>query len=171
MALKVGMVGMNGIGYSHAPTHTSDALADLVAICDVVKERADKAAEQYGCKAYYSLEDMLANEELDIVDVTTGGLENGSWHYEPAMRPWKPARTCWSRSRSPATSTRPARWSHLAAEMDVYLGCNLNHYFTPPAAKAKEYMNEGKLGELVYCLCQDGLPGRRAGQLHRPRAP
>ena len=85
MAVRVGIVGMNGIGYSHAPTHKSDELADLVAICDVVKERADKAAEQFGAKAYYNLEDMLENEELDMVDVCTGGLENGSWHYEPAM--------------------------------------------------------------------------------------
>ena len=28
---------------------------------------------------------MLANEDLDIVDVTTGGYENGSWHFEPTM--------------------------------------------------------------------------------------
>ena len=30
MALKVAMVGLNGIGHSHAPTHVSDPLAELV---------------------------------------------------------------------------------------------------------------------------------------------
>ena len=85
MALKVGIVGMSGIGNSHANCHKADDLAELVAVCDVVKERADAAAERLGVKVYYSLAEMLANEELDIVDVTTGGYENGSWHYEPAM--------------------------------------------------------------------------------------
>jgi len=37
-------------------------------------------------KAYYSLDAMLKGEpELQMVDVCTGGYENGSWHYEPAM--------------------------------------------------------------------------------------
>ncbi|MGC8780834.1 MAG: Gfo/Idh/MocA family protein, partial [Anaerolineae bacterium] len=85
MALKVGVVGMRGIGNQHAACHKSDPLAELVAVCDVVKERADAAAAKYGVRAYYSLTDMLRNEELDIVDVTTGGFENGSWHFEPVM--------------------------------------------------------------------------------------
>ena len=85
MALKVGVVGMSGIGNQHADCHSKDSLADLVAVCDVVKEKADAAAEKHGVKAYYSLKDMLTNEELDVVDVTTGGYENGSWHFDPAM--------------------------------------------------------------------------------------
>ena len=85
MALKVGVVGMGGIGNRHAGCHVEDDLADLVAVCDVVKESADRAAKRHGVRAYYSLKDMLENEDLDIVDVTTGGNENGSWHYEPTM--------------------------------------------------------------------------------------
>src|SRR5271157_2554026 len=85
MALKVGVVGMGGIGNTHANCHKNDPLSDLVAVCDVVKEKADAAAAQHGVKAYYTLQEMLANEKLDVVDVTTGGYENGSWHFEPAM--------------------------------------------------------------------------------------
>ena len=39
-----------------------------------------------------------------------------------------------------------------AAEKKVYLGCNLNHFFTPPAEKAMQYIEEGHVGELIYCL-------------------
>ncbi|MCJ7822645.1 MAG: Gfo/Idh/MocA family oxidoreductase, partial [Armatimonadetes bacterium] len=86
MALKVGIVGMRGIGYNHANSYVQDPLAQLTAVCDVVKARADKGAEKYGVRAYYSLKEMLENEpDLDIVDVSTGGLENASWHYEPTM--------------------------------------------------------------------------------------
>jgi predicted dehydrogenase len=52
MALKVGIVGMGGIGNLHAACHKDDELSDLQAVCDVVKERADAAAEKFGVKPY-----------------------------------------------------------------------------------------------------------------------
>ena len=78
MALKVGLVGLRGIGMTHANAYKEEPLGNLVAVCDVVKERADSTAAKFGVKAYYRLDEMLRNEpELDIVDVTTGGFENG----------------------------------------------------------------------------------------------
>jgi predicted dehydrogenase len=44
-------------------------------------------------------------------------------------------------------------------EKDVYLACNLNHFFTPPAEAAKAYQNRGEVGELVYCLTKMGFQG------------
>ena len=92
MALKVGVVGCRGIGTNHAQCHSMDDLADLVAVCDVVKARADELGKKLGVRVYYSLDDMLANEDLDIVDVST-------------------ASTCSWRNPSPTTSTKPGRWS------------------------------------------------------------
>ncbi|NPV49047.1 MAG: Gfo/Idh/MocA family oxidoreductase [Armatimonadetes bacterium] len=168
MALKVGMVGMHGIGHSHAPVYKEDPLAELVAICDEVKERADKGAEQYGCKAYYSLDDMLDNEELDIVDVTTGGLENGSWHYEPAMVAMEAGKHVLVEKPLSSEIEEAREMVALATDMDVYLGCNLNHYFTPPAERAKQYQEEGKLGELVFCLCKMGFQGGHVDNYQAP---
>lgn len=168
MALKVGMVGFNNIANSHAPVHAADPLADLVAICDAVKERADKAAEQYKCKAYYSLDDMLANEDLDLVDVTTGGLENGSWHYEPALQAMEAGKHVLVEKPISSDIEQARELVDLAAEMDVYFGCDLNHYFTAPAEKAKQYQNEGKLGELVYCLCKMGFQGGEPESYSQP---
>ncbi|MCJ7751083.1 MAG: gfo/Idh/MocA family oxidoreductase, partial [Armatimonadetes bacterium] len=39
---------MGGIGNPHANCYRNDSLAELVAVCDVVKEKADAAAEQHG---------------------------------------------------------------------------------------------------------------------------
>ena len=50
----------------------------------------------------------------------------------------------------------------LAAEKDRYLGCNLNHYFTEPARQARRLMDEGKIGEQVYCLHRMGFVGGEA---------
>jgi len=167
MPLKVGVVGLRGIGNSHADCHAKDELADLVAVCDIIKERADEAANKHNVKAYYSLTDMLADQELDIVDVCTGGNENGSWHYAPTMEALeagkhvlveKPLSNCIHEAREMVA---------CADEMGVYFGCNLNHYFTPPAERAKKYMDDGQVGELVYCLHRMGFPG---GELTYGRA-
>ena len=44
MALRVAIVGMGGIGNLHARCYLNDPLAEVVAVCDIIKERADKAA-------------------------------------------------------------------------------------------------------------------------------
>ena len=159
MALKVGVVGLRGIGNRHADCHSQDELSDLMAVCDVVKERADQTAEKHGVSAFYSLKEMLENEDLDIVDVCTGGNENGSWHYEPAMEALDAGRHVLV-EKPLSNDVREAReMVAKAAEKNVYLGCNLNHYFTQPAERAKQYMADGEIGELVYCLHRMGFPG------------
>ena len=50
MALKIGLVGMGGIGNTHANCYMNDELANLVAVCDWVKEKADAAAESTASK-------------------------------------------------------------------------------------------------------------------------
>jgi len=160
MPLKIGIVGMRGIGNQHAECHTNDPLADVVAVCDVVKDRADTAAAKYGVKAYYSLTDMLDGEpDLDMVDVTTGGYENGSWHYEPAMEALEAGKNVLVEKPLSNDVEEAREMVALATEMDVYLGCNLNHYFTPTAERAKQYMDSGDIGELVFCLHKMGFQG------------
>lgn len=163
MALKVGVVGMGGIGNTHANCHKNDELADLVAVCDLVKEKADAAAEKHGVKAYYTLKDMLANEDLDIVDVTTSGYENGSWHYEPAMEALDAGYNVLCEKPLSNNIKESRELVKFAAGKKLYLGCNLNHYFTPLAEKGKQYLDEGKVGEKVYCLFKMGFNGGEEG--------
>lgn len=162
MALKIGIVGLHGIGMRHAECHAKDDLADFVAVCDVIKERADKAAEKHGVKAYYSLKDMLANEDLDIVDVCTGGYENGSWHFEPVMEALEAGKHVLCEKPLSNDIDEARIMVAKAAEVDRYLGCNLNHYFTPPAERAMQYVQDGEVGEQIYCLHKMGFPGGEA---------
>ncbi|HZT42473.1 MAG TPA: Gfo/Idh/MocA family oxidoreductase [Chthonomonadaceae bacterium] len=158
MSLKVGVVGMRGIGNTHASAYKQDPLSHLVAVCDVVKDRAESAAEKHGAKAYTSLAEMLRNEpDLDIVDVTTGGFENGSWHFEPAMEALEAGKNVLVEKPLSNDIHEARQMVAKAAEKKVRLGCNLNHYFTPPAEKAKQYLEEGQIGELIYCLHKMGF--------------
>lgn len=44
---KSAVVGMGGIGHQHAACIQNDALAELVAVCDLNKQKADDAAEKF----------------------------------------------------------------------------------------------------------------------------
>ncbi|MGI6202972.1 MAG: Gfo/Idh/MocA family protein [Eubacteriales bacterium] len=162
--LKVGVVGMGGIGNLHADCHKADELAELVAVCDLIKERADKAAERLGVPAYYSLKEMLkAHPDLDIVDVCTSGYENGSWHYEPTMEALDAGKHVLVEKPISNEITEAREMVAYAYKKGLYLGCNLNHYFSLPAERAKKYMDEGQIGEQVYCINKVGFNGSEAG--------
>lgn len=172
MALKVGVVGMRGIGMTHADAHTNDNLAELVAVCDVIRERADQAAEKYGVRAYYSVADMLDGEpDLQVVDVCTGGLENGSWHYEPVMEAIAAGKHVLVEKPLSNDIKEAREMVAFATEKDVYFGCNLNHYFTEVAARAKKYIDDGDIGEQIYCLHKMGFSGGEPEGYKAPQNP
>ncbi len=74
--LKAGLVGCGSVALRGVLPHMSEADArekvQLVAIADVALDRAQAAAEKFGVpRAYDSLEAMLAQEDIDMVLITT----------------------------------------------------------------------------------------------------
>lgn len=172
MALKVAVVGMGGIGMTHARCYKENPLAELVAVCDLVKEKADKAAETFGCRAFYSEEEMLrCMPEIDVVSVTTSGYENGSMHYEPAMIALEHKKAVLVEKPICADVRDARELVNYAAKNKLYLGCDLNHYFTGPADDAKQRQLDGKVGELIYCIHKVGFNGTQASynKMNAPR--
>ncbi len=147
--LHIGIVGLGGIGNNHARCYTNNRHAKVVAVCDIIRERADNAAAAYGAQAFYSVRQMLkSGVKLDACSVTTAGIENGGDHYAPTME--------LLRARIPVLGEKPIsndvakarRMVALAKKQRVRYGINLNHRFTPAAVRAREWLDEGRLGEL-----------------------
>ena len=160
MALKIGLVGVGGIGKLHLKCYKEDPLAELVAVADAVIEKAEEAAKEYGIQAYRSVQEMLdAHPDIDIVDVSTGGHENGSWHYEPVMAALERKKHVIVEKPLSNDLQEAREMVAKADEVGVYFACNLNHYFTPPAEEAKRLIESGELGELRYCLMKMGFSG------------
>lgn len=65
--LKVAEIGMGGISGAHAPVWQRMEDVELVAICDVRPEQMEKYE---GVNKYTDFEEMLANEQIDILDIT-----------------------------------------------------------------------------------------------------
>src|SRR5690242_18379904 len=84
--LRVAVIGMGPIGNRHADCYQSDALAQLVGVCDIVRERADAAAKRLGVPAFYDLPAMLPELQPDVCSICTGGYEYGSDHCQPTLQ-------------------------------------------------------------------------------------
>ena len=64
---RVGVIGCGRISVRHLIPLKAIENVELVACCDIKKDRADEAAKNHGIKAYYSYEEMIKNEKLDAV--------------------------------------------------------------------------------------------------------
>jgi predicted dehydrogenase len=147
MTLKIGIVGVGNIGSTHAKVYHEHPKTEIVAVCDIDKEKADKVAATYNAKAFYSVKEMLESGiQLDACSMATKGEENGSDHYTPTME--------LLRAGIPVLGEKPIsndieeakEMVALAKDKKIPFGINLNHRFTPAALRAKEWMNSGRLG-------------------------
>ncbi|MBE6792882.1 MAG: Gfo/Idh/MocA family oxidoreductase [Ruminococcaceae bacterium] len=74
--LRVGIIGCGGIANGkHMPALKGQAvLAEMVAFCDIIPERAEKAAKEFGvpdAKVYTDYKELLKDETIDVVHVCT----------------------------------------------------------------------------------------------------
>jgi len=149
MALKIGIVGLGGIGNTHARVYQEMEQVKIVAVCDIIKERADKAAQAYGAKAFYSVQEMLASGiEIDACSMCTAGVENGGDHYKPTMELLAGGLPVLGEKPISNNLQHAEEMVALASKKNLRYAIDLNHRFTPAAMRAREWVSAGRLGQL-----------------------
>ena len=150
MPLRVCVIGLGTIGNLHADIYKADPLAELAGVCDIDRTRADAAAARLGVPAYYDVPDMLRRLGPDVCSVATGGYEYGSDHYLPTMQALEAG--CHVLGEKPISNEicKAEEMVAKAREKGVCYGINLNHRFTPAARLAKSWVEEGRLGHLLF---------------------
>ncbi len=149
MPLKVAIVGVGNIGNIHARVYHAHPDVEIVAVCDIIHERSDKVAEKYGCQGFYSVQEMLASGiQIDMASMATAGVENGGDHYQPTIELLSAGIPVLGEKPISNDIAKAKEMVALARAKNVRYGVNLNHRFTPAAAKAKEWVKQGRLGEI-----------------------
>ena len=73
--IKVGIIGCGGIANGkHMPSLKKVADCEMVAFCDIIPERAEKAARDFGtsdAKVYTDYKELLKDREIEVVHVCT----------------------------------------------------------------------------------------------------
>lgn len=65
--LRSAIIGCGAISKTHAEAITKSG--SLVALCDIVEQRASEMSEKYGGAVYTDYEAMLENEDIDVVHI------------------------------------------------------------------------------------------------------
>lgn len=73
--LKVGIIGCGGIANGkHMPSLAKVKEAEMVAFCDIIVEKAEKAAKEFGtsdAKVYSDYRQLLKDKSIDVIHVCT----------------------------------------------------------------------------------------------------
>ena len=148
--LRVCVIGLGPIGNRHADIYVENPLSELVGVCDIDETRANATAQRLGVTAFYNVQKMLEELKPDVVSVATGGYEYSSDHYAPTIQALEAG--CHVLGEKPI-SNNIAHGEEMVAkakEMGVCYGIDLNHRFTPAARLAKKWVDEGRLGHLLF---------------------
>ncbi len=151
MALRVAVVGLGPIGNLHSRIYKSDSLAELVGVCDRISERADSAAAAYGVPAFTDAETMLTQLKPDVVSVATGGFEYSSDHYEPTLQAFAAGAHVLCEKPICNDLAKAAEMVEAGRKAGKCFGLDFNHRFTPAAYAAHKWVEDGLLGDLLFC--------------------
>lgn len=154
--LKVAVIGCGSIAqYRHLPEYHSNKEVEIVAVCDIVAERAEEMAVQYGAKAFTDYKDVVNLDEIDVVSVC---LPN--YLHAPVSIAALNAGKHVLCEKPMATSQEEAEAMIQAAKVnDKKLMIGHNQRFVPSHQKAKEIIELGKLGKIFSFKTTFGHPG------------
>lgn len=145
--LRFGILGSGNAAGFHANALASVKNAVLTGIADRDYGRAVAFAEKYGAKSYSSLEAMLKDDEIDVVCICTPS----GFHADQAIEVL--------RSGKHVVLEKPMALTVEDADMviaeversDKLLTVVFQNRFVPDVQKAKETVESGALGKLIFC--------------------
>ena len=158
--LKVGIIGCGGIANGkHMPSIKAVNMSDMVAFCDLIEERAVKAAKEYGvpgAKVYTDYKELLADPEIDVVHVCTPNRSHAeisidALHAGKHVMCEKPMAKCAADARLMVKA---------AQETGKKLTIGYQHRHKASAQYLKSIIGRGDLGDMYYA---EALAVRRRG--------
>ena len=158
--VRIGLLGVGGIGYAHLGMWTSLPSAEVVAVCDIVPERADngakKGTENYAQKevgykgeieAYYDLAEMLKKADIDAVDVCTwSGL-----HAEHGLMALQAGKHTLIEKPIDLDLVKIDRLIAEADRTKLKVGCIFQSRFGAEIRRAHDLIKAGKIGKIISC--------------------
>ena len=142
--INFAIVGCGRIAQRHAE-HISKR-GQLVAVCDIVADRAQQLANTYGAKAYTSYADMLANEtSIDVIAVCS---PNGL-HAQHTIEGLKAGFHILCEKPMGLSVKECGEMIQAAERANKRLFAIKQNRYNPPVAAVKEIIDAGKLGKVL----------------------
>ncbi len=142
--MRIAIIGCGGIAATHAKCLKKLTGLELVAFADIIPEKAAAFAEEYGGKAYASMEELLAQEELDAIHICTP-------HYLHApMAVYGLAHGVHVFMEKPPVISKEQlkELKEAVKSSDRQLGFCFQNRYNPSIIKVKELLASGKPGRI-----------------------
>lgn len=151
--MKIGLLGFGSMGKTHLYCVNNLKFffenaphAEIVAVCTKNIENAKKASEQFGIPRYTDNEDNIINDKsIDAIDICTPNI----YHYETAKKAILAGKHIYCEKPLAVTYEQARELSRLARLHRVKCHMVFNNRFLSPVIKAKELIENGKLGRIL----------------------
>ena len=157
--IRVGLVGLGRAGWGmHCPELDQyPELFKIVSVCDPEKDRRDMAVTKYACHAYRRFEDLLADHEVELVDIATPS----EMHVEHALAALSAGK--WVQVENPMCRNYDESLVLRAAAIKARnkLVVRHNYRFEPEFQQVREIIESGVLGEVYDIKLRRGTYQRR----------
>ena len=142
--IQFAIIGCGRIAQRHA--EHINRFGRLVAVCDIVPEKAAALAATYGAKAYVSIDDLLAYErEVDVVSVTS---PNGL-HFDHTIMSLRAGKHVLCEKPMAIDVHHCGEMIKEAERMNRRLFIVKQNRFNPPVQVVKTILDEGRLGRIL----------------------
>lgn len=149
--VRVGVVGLGIMGRVHTRAYRSHPDAEVVAVCDIDKVKAEAFAKEFSVKKVYTdFREMAEDPELEAVSVTTPDF----MHKDPVIAFAEAGKDVLC-EKPLATSVSDAKaMVEVARKSGVKLMVAFHNRWSPPYALLKSRADSGELGEPVYAYAR-----------------
>lgn len=148
--LKVGIIGCGGIANGkHMPSLKELKNVELVAFCDIIEKRAEKAAKQYGVEGanwYTDYVELLKDESIDVVHVCTPNIS----HSEITVAALEAGKHVMCEKPMAINSKEAMKMLEAAKRTGKKLSVGYQNRFCSEALYLKEVCERGDLGEIYF---------------------
>ena len=148
--LKLGIIGCGGIANGkHLPALKKVPEVTLVAFCDIIVERAEKAAKEYGAKdarVYKDYKEMLEKEDLDVVNVLTPNRE----HSEISIAAMEAGCHVMCEKPMAYNAAEALKMLETSRRTGKKLTIGYQNRFRPDSLFLKEMAVNGEFGDIYY---------------------
>lgn len=144
--IRMGVVGCGraGWGMHKQELEAVGGLFCVVAACDVDSKRRDMMASEYGCSTYATIEDLLADPQVELVDIATRSTE----HAEHAILALRAGKKVFLEKPIALSLRETRKLARVAARYPKALFVRHNRRFEPAFQHVREIIDSGLLGEV-----------------------
>lgn len=143
-ALGVGIVGCGNIAARYAGDIATYPALRLVAATDIDPRRAEAFAQEHGCRAYSTLDELLADDQIQaVVNLTVHHV-----HYEISKRVLESGRHVYSEKPLALEPHQAHELVDLAGAKHVRLGCSPATFLGEAQQTAGRLLRDGRLGRV-----------------------